>query len=151
MAKFTFRLQSYLGVKEQLEEQKKNEYGQALRRVEEEKQKKRLMEEERARMIVTFKESLTTAINPADIRRYNNRLELLKNRIKEQQERIVEAEAAAELRRLELVEAMKERKMLEAVKEKSYETYLEEEKRAEQRVVDEIVSYQYAEREAVNG
>jgi flagellar FliJ protein len=113
------------------------------------------MEEERARMIVTFKESLTTAINPADIRRYNNRLELLKNRIKEQQERIVEAEAAAELRRLELVEAMKERKMLEAVKEKSYETYLEEEKRAEQRVVDEIVSYQYAEkefeREAVNG
>ena len=147
MAKFVFRLQSYLGVKEQLEEQKKNEYGEALRRVEVEKQKKRKLEQELSENVDSFKSALESAkapIDPREIRRYNNRIELLKVWIIEQEERIKKAERFAEEKRLELVEAMKERKALETVKDRNYEEYLEEEKRAEQTVVDGIVSYQYA-------
>lgn len=144
MAKFTFRLQSYLGVKEQLEEMKKNEYGIALRRLEEEKERKRLLDEELAENVFLFKKALTTTIAMIEIRRYNNRIELLKVWITEQEERVETAKRQAEQKRLELVEAMKERKALETVRERSYEEYLEEEKKAEQVVVDGIVSYQYS-------
>jgi len=146
MAKFTFRLQSYLGVKEQLEEMKKNEYAQALRRLEYERQKKLLLEQELWENVKLFKEGLVKLIVPADIRRYNSRIEFIKVQIVEQELRIKEAEQVAEGKRLELVEAMKDRKALETVKERNYEEYLIEEERAERLVVDGIVSYQYAEK-----
>ncbi|MCL2398204.1 MAG: flagellar export protein FliJ [Defluviitaleaceae bacterium] len=146
MAKFVFRLQSYLGVKEQLEEQKKNEYGEAIRRLEEEKKKKHLLEQELEENVFLFKRTLATSIVPADIRRYNNRIEIVKVWITEQEERIKIATQYVEEKRLELVEAMKERKALETVKERNYEEYLIDEKRAEQSVVDGIVSYKYAEK-----
>ena len=144
MAKFVFRLQSYLGVKEQLEEQKKNEYGNAIRRLEEEKEKLRMLEFELQENVTLFKKALSTSIAPVEIRRYNNRIEYLKVVIVEQKGRVQAAEQFVEEKRLELVEAMKERKALETVKERSYEEYLKEEQRAEQAVVDGIVSYQYA-------
>ena len=143
MAKFVFRMQSYLGVKEQIEEQKKNEYGQALKRLEDERQKKYVLELEKTEMIRLFQTSLERAIKPIDIKRYNNRLNLLKIWIDEQEKRIETAAKYAEEKRLQLVEAMKERKALETVKERNFEEYLKEEQREEQRVVDGIVSYQY--------
>ena len=144
MAKFIFRLQSYLGVKEQLEEQKKNEYGRALRLLEEERERKRRLEQELEDNVLLFKKALGQSIAPVEIRRYNNRIELLKVWIIEQEGRVKAAEQFAEEKRLELVEAMKERKALETVKERNYEEYLKEEQRAEQAVTDGIVSYQYS-------
>jgi len=144
MAKFAFRLQSYLGVKEQLEEQKKNEYGQAIKRLEEEKERLREMEAELQENIFLFKKALATSIVPQDIQRYNNRIELVKVWIAEQKMHVEAAERFVEEKRLELVEAMKDRKALETVKERNYEDYLKDEQRAEQAVVDGIVSYQYS-------
>ena len=147
MAKFIFRLQSYLGVKEQLEEMKKNEYGQALKRLEDEKQRKLALEQEQVENVRLFKKALSTRVVAVEIRRYNNRIELLKVWIVEQEERVKAAEQFVEEKRLELVEAMKERKALETVKERNYEEYLKEEQRVEQVVVDGVVSYQYAGRQ----
>jgi len=144
MAKFVFRLQSYLGVKEQMENLKKNEYGVALRKLEEERQRKRRLEQELSENVDDLKKTLYTLITPVEIRRYNNRIQVLQNWIVEQDERIKAAEAFAEKKRLELVETMKERKSLETVKENSYDEYLKDEQRSEQAVVDGIVSYRYA-------
>jgi len=144
MAKFVFRLQSYLGVKEQMEEQKKNEYGQAIKKLEEERERKRQLELEIEDNVIRFKKMLASLIAPVEIRRYNNRIEYLKVLVIEQEERIKKAEQYAEVKRLELVEAMKERKALETVKERNYEEHLLEEKISEQLIVDGIVSYQYA-------
>jgi len=149
MAKFVYRLQSYLNLKEQVEELKKNEYGYALRRLEEERQKKLQLETEQETLVEIFKNSLLVAIKPADIRRFNNRIELLKVWIVEQEERVKQAEQEAEEKRLALVEAMKDRKALETVRERNYEDYKLEEKRSEQVVVDGIVSYQYADKMSV--
>ena len=147
MARFSFRLQTYLSVKEQIEEQKKNEYGRALRKLERERQKKRLMEQELFENIQLFKNGLARAVVPGDIRRYNSRIELLKVQIAEQELRIKEAERRAEEKRLDLIEAMKERKALETVKERNHEEFLKEEQRVEQTVSDGIVSYQYAKKD----
>jgi flagellar FliJ protein len=149
MAKFVYRLQSYLNLKEQVEELKKNEYGYALRRLEEERQKKLQLEAEQEAIVEIFRKSLLVSIKPVDIRRFNNRIELLKVWIIEQEQRVKQAEQEAEEKRLALVEAMKERKALETVRERSYEDYKLEEKRNEQVVVDGIVSYQYADKMSV--
>ena len=141
MAKFNFRLDSYLNVKEKVEAQKKNEYGQALARLETERQKLRELVEQQEEQILNFRKSLETSIRPIEIKRYNNRIEIIKIWIAEQEQRIFAAEDYAEKKRLELVEAMKERKMLDTVREKSYEEYVIEEQRAEQRTIDELVSY----------
>lgn len=143
MAKFVFRLQSYLGVKEKIEEQKKLEYGQALRRLEEECQKKIQLVAMQDELINLFKNSLHTEVNVVDIKRYNNTIEWLKYKIVEQEKRIAAAEVIAETKRLELIEAMKERKMLENVKEKKYEEFVQSENLNDKKRIDEIISYQY--------
>ena len=48
-----------------------------------------------------------------------------------------------EEKRLALLEAMKQRKVLEALKEKGKENYFKEELKKEQKMIDEIVSYKY--------
>ena len=144
MARFNFRLQPLLNVKEQIEEQKEIEYALAIKRHEEEKRKLRLLFDFRVAQIEEFRTSLKSEIDPAKTKRYNNVLERLKDRIKEQEVKVEAAAAFREKKRLELIEAMQERKMLDNVKEKRFEDYLEDEKLAEKRQVDELVSYQYS-------
>lgn len=143
MAKFVFRFASYLNLKSKLEEQKKLAYGNALKQVEIEKQKKFALLAERASNIEEFRKKVREHIAPAELQRHNNYLTYLKEAVAKQEIVIQKAEEQAELRRLELVEAMKDRKTLEKLKENVYEQYLIEEKQAEMKVTDEIVSYKY--------
>jgi flagellar FliJ protein len=148
MARFNFRLQQFLNVKEQIEDQKEIEYGQAIRRLEEEKEKKRRLEQKKENEINAFRKSLQDMIKPPDLRRYNNTIEHIKKKIVEQEKRIEAAQIYAEQKRLELVEAMKERKAMDKVKENAFEAYTRDEMLAEQKQIDELVSYKYTERKA---
>ena len=144
MAKFNFRFASNLRVKERLEEQKKLEYGKALAALENEKQKKRILLTERENTINSFRESVQKDITPYDLQMHNNYLGVLKERIIKQDAAIKRAEEFAEKKRLELVEAMKERKIMEKLKEKDFEEFKIAEQLKEQKIQDEIVSYRYS-------
>ena len=143
MAGFKFRLQSYLNVKEKIEDQKKLDYGKALNKLEEEKREKVLLENEKSMNVHKFRESIKGGIKPLELQNYNNYIEYMKKKIAEQDIVIDIAQQNAEKCRVELVEAMKNRKMLETLKEKDREEYNKEQLLAEQKIVDEIVSYQY--------
>ncbi len=143
MAKFKFSLRNYLDLKEKIAEQKKMEYGRALNKLEQEKQKKERMVEERNAEINHFREDIMQGVKPASIRMHNDYIGALKHRIKEQEVVVKGAQRHTEGKRLELVKAVQDRKMLEALKDKAYTEYIREEKLAEQKVVDEIVSYKY--------
>jgi flagellar FliJ protein len=93
-----------------------------------------------------LRDSIKKAITPIDIRRYNNSIERLKHHIKVQIERLAAAEAFAEEKRQELVQAMKERKALETVKENSREEFLRETDIMERKEVDELVSFKYTDK-----
>ena len=144
MAKFNFRFASNLRVKERLEEQKKLEYGKALAALENERQKKRILLTERENTINSFRESVQKDITPYDLQMHNNYLGVLKERIIKQDAAIIKAEEFAEKKRLELVEAMKERKIMEKLKEKDFEEFKIAEQLKEQKIQDEIVSYRYS-------
>ena len=144
MPRFQFRLQQYLRVKEQIEEQKELEYAKALRLVAEEKAKLAEMRQNLAETVESLRKAVSKSIAPMEIRRYNNTIERLKHNIKVQEERVRAAEAHAEEKRQELVQAMKERKALEIVKENQHEEFMREADLAERKQVDELVSFKYS-------
>ena len=146
MAGFKFKLQSYLGVKEKIEDQKKLEYGKALKKLDEERQIKIELENKKAESVLVFRKSIQDGIKPLELRNFNYYIDFLKEQIKQQIILIEIAEKEAEKKRLELVEAMKQRKMLETLKENDKEAYNKQEMQKEQKIVDEIVSYQYNDR-----
>jgi flagellar FliJ protein len=146
MPRFQFRLQKYLGVKEQIEDQKELEYAKAIRILEEEKQKLAEMRRRRDETVEELRTAVSRSISPFEIRRFNNTIERLKHQIKVQEDRVAAAEAYVEQKRQELVQAMKERKALEIVKDNEHEEFLKEEDRAERKQIDELVSFKYSDK-----
>lgn len=144
MAKFRFRLQSYLGVKEKLEDQKKQEYGKALQKVDEEEMKKKKLEAELSDCILSLRQEIEKGIHPQEMVSRKRYISFVEKQIIKQEAEIKKARAFAESKRIELLAAVKQRKMVATLKEKKYEEYLEEELKTEQKIVDEIVSYKYS-------
>ncbi len=143
MAKFVFRLQTILGLKQKLEDQKKLEFGKAVKKLEIEKQHKIELENEKDDCIIGLRNKINTVVAPVEIKQYENYIDFMKKKISEQAIVISIEEKYVEKKRLELIESIKERKMLETLREKDYENYLKEEQQREQKVVDEIVSFKY--------
>jgi len=147
MAKFFFRLQDFLDLRERIEEQKKQEYGLAVAKLEKEKQIKEALLREKDDSVNSFRSQIQTRIQPYQFRIHNDYIEWLKKRIIEQEKIIEIARQQAEEKRLELVEAMKNKRMLEKLREKELAEFFREENIAQQKVLDEIVSYRYKTRQ----
>ena len=146
MPRFNFRLQGYLNLKSKMEDQRKLEYGQAMSELERERTKLTLLETERAETLSAFREDIGKGVKPQSTNLYNSFLTWLKESINIQTEAVRKAEEEAERRRAALAEAMKERKMLEILREKHYEEFMREQALAEQKTVDEIVSFRHGNR-----
>lgn len=144
MAKFIFSLEAVLNVKSQQEENKKNELGKAIHKLEAERHKLAQLESTRKEIIAEFnlKTKKTTIRKLIE---FNEYLSLLKSNIGQQKERVNKAELNVDKIREELVKAVQERKILEKLKEKKYAEYLTEQKKLEQKTNDEIVSYKHKE------
>ena len=141
MARFKFRLQSILNIKEKVEDLKKNEFGKAVSALAEAQRVKADMEAARESCIEDFRRGIDVGIDPAAFARYNLYIEKMKQMIKRQEQVIADAEAFVEIKRQELVEAMRDKKTLETLRDNDFEEFLVEEKKQEQKIVDEIVSY----------
>lgn len=143
MAKFIFNMQGLLNIKEKLEEQSKTEYGKALSKLEQEKNILLNLENKKQENILSFRESINKGVKPNYIDNINKYISLIDKKIEEQIQNINKSKEIVEEKRLALLEAMKEKKVLEALKEKEKENYFREELRKEQKIIDEIVSYKY--------
>ncbi len=147
MAKYVYRLQSLINVKEKLEEQKKNELAVQNNKLSKEKEILNDFYLELNSVLEEQEIKQATKINAFQVQQYISYIDKLKVEIEKQIEIVKVEEKKAEEIRLELLEFTKAKKSLEILKERDYENYLEEEKKAEQKIVDEIVSYKYNSRE----
>ena len=77
---------------------------------------------------------------------YSSFVERLSMDIIEQRERIVEAVRKVDLKRDDLIEAMKKMKMLEKLKEKERKAYRQEVMKKEQRFLDEVATNRFTRR-----
>lgn len=143
MAKFIFNMQGLLNIKEKLEEQSKTEYGKALNKLEEEKNILLNLKNKKNENILSFRQSINEGVRPDYIKNINQFISLIDKKIENQMLNINKAEEIVEEKRVALLNAMKERKVLEALKEKEKENYFREELKNEQKIIDEIVSYKY--------
>lgn len=146
MARFQFPMQNILEMKEKLEEQAKNEYGQAnarllLEQENLEKVKKRQEEAEQK-----LKQVLYEILSVTEIRKREDAVEIIKTYVKQQLLVVKRCEKEVEAAREKLTEAMKERKIFEKLREKAFEEFMKEEGRREQKEVDELMSYKYGTR-----
>jgi len=144
MAKFEFSLESLLGVKEKIEEQKELEYGKAIAYLDAQIKIKDSLVNEQNDLLTYMRTSLIEKLDPKKMIEYSNYVDILEKKIIEQIKQVNIAEQVVIKKREELVEAVKERKTLEKLKEYEKETYDKEILLQEKRVTDELVSYKYS-------
>jgi flagellar FliJ protein len=147
MAKFIFKLQSILNLSKQKEDSLKNELANAMRRLEAEKRKLASLEYTLDETVREFNEK-TKKTTVHELIEFNEYLSILNSRIKAQKENVNNAAQYVDKVREELVKAMKDRKIMDKLKDKQFEEFLLEQKQLEQKTNDEIVSYNYNESNA---
>lgn len=144
MAKFRFSMQNLLNIKEKLESQYQMEYGRVLQ-----KRDENLLEIQRIKGLILkenqiFFEKQSQTFLVKDLIQVQNKIAYLKDLEKEALVYQKELEAKVIVSRERLAKAMQERKTYEILREKALEMYLEEEKRAELKVVDEQSSFKFS-------
>ncbi|MDO4166828.1 MAG: flagellar export protein FliJ [Eubacteriales bacterium] len=143
MAKFIFKMENILLIKSKLEDQAKAEYGMEMRKLREEEEKKLRLEMKK----LGYEKKLTLALQDyldiREIRRLEDTVEMLKFQIQMQQQVIERQEIRVAKAREKLNEAMKERKIYEKLKEKAFDAFRQELNAAEQKEIDELVSFRH--------
>lgn len=151
MARFRYSMQSILDIKMKLETQKKQAFSAARAVLDQEEERleglsmrKRGYEEEAVGL-------LRGNLNLRDITENQTAILRMDGFIADQRVRVFAAERNLEHARVEMTEAMKERKTHENLREKAFEQFLAEENRREGKEVDELTSYVYGQRRRAGG
>lgn len=143
MAKFIFKMESILVIKYKLEDQAKIQYGLAIERLRHEEEILQHMIERKAGYEESLAAIMFEQLDLFKIKELENAIEVMKYKIVEQQVAVKNAELKVEAARMELNDAMKERKIYERLKEKAFEEFKQEVQKEEQKEVDELVSFRF--------
>lgn len=144
MAKFIFKMENILKVKRKLENQAQSAYALALAKVQEEEEKLQQLSSRKTGYEKKLAENMLEFLQIQEIKRLEDAVELMKDRILEQKVVLENAKIQAERARVKLQEAMVERKTYEKLKEKAFEAFKLEVNAQEKKEVDELVSYKFA-------
>lgn len=147
MAKFVYRMQNILDIKNKLEVQARNSYAAARMKLSQEEEKLDRMFEQKKAYEENYRQQLSGNINILQINICKNAIELCKNQIKKQLVEVKVASLNLEAAQKRLGEVMKERKIQEKLREKAYEEFLQELNDQEKKEIDEIVSFRFEQEE----
>ena len=135
MKKYKFKLESILGFRERIEEQLRSELSDLHHNLAEEEARvtnlERYYNEETDRMLERGE------ITPLELTLYNGYLSGIRTRIEDGHKIVATCTARVENKREELLEAAKEKKVLEVMKEKDHKEYHKAILKIEQRMLDE--------------
>ena len=143
MARFRYRMQNILDIKEKLESQAKIAYGQANAALAEEQDKLTKLMIRRAGYEKMLRDSTVGELDFREIHRTKEAIEIMKVLVREQMINVHVAEKKVEEARQKLDEVMKERKTHENLKEKAFDEFKAELNAEENKITDELVSYTY--------
>ena len=143
MAKFIYRMQNILDIKNKLETQEKTAFAIEMQKLRTEEERL-----ERIRKEIIYYEDLIReqdgkAINILEWKRCNEALEYKKEEEKTQIQHVKMAEKNVDIARGRLNKVMVERKTQEVLKEKAFEEFVKELNEVEKKEVDELVSFTY--------
>ena len=147
MAKFVYRMQNILDIKNKLEIQAKNSYAVARMRLNKEEEKLDGLFAQKKAYEDAYRQQLSGSIDVRQINICKNAIELSKNMIKKQLVEVKVASLNLEAAQKRLGEIMKERKIQEKLREKAYEEFLQELNDQEKKEIDELVSFRFEQEE----
>ncbi len=146
MAKFIYRMQSILNIKEKMEEQAKMEFAAARMQLDEEEEKLAEFQKRRAFYLEEGARIRACVLEPVKMKENETSLRYIKEAIIRQQKEVRRAELALEAARHKLQEYMIERKTQEQLKETAFEQFKMDLAKEESKEVDELVSYIYGQK-----
>lgn len=149
MAKFVYRMQSILNIKEKMEEQAKVAFGAANAELRVEEERLQRLFQRQIQYLAEGTMLRQSVLDPLKLQENENALDYIEDAIKSQKIRVKKAEEALERARQVLQEYMIERKTHEQLKEAAFEEFKEELAKEESKEVDELVSYVYGRRRSV--
>jgi flagellar FliJ protein len=151
MARFRYKMQNILSIKEKMETQAKQAFADAKRKLDLEQEaldRLFLKKEEVERHAV---EVLQGELDLHEIEDSQMARIIIDRRIEEQKHRVNRATLELETARALLEEAVKERKTHEKLKEKQFDEFVREENRTESKTIDELTTYTYGQKVTENG
>ena len=146
MAKFKYRMQNILDIKQKLEESAKMEFSEANIRVMEEEEKLSEIEDRKRMYEAEGKRLRSARLHVADIKNNTQAISVLGGMVKVQEKEVEKAKVVQEQKRLKLQNAMQERKTQEKLYENAFAEFVREENARESKEIDELVSYVYGQR-----
>ena len=151
MARFRYKMQNILNIKEKMETQAKQHFGEAKRSLDLEEEVLAALFEQKEEIEKHAVEVLQGDLDLQDIEDSQMSRIIIDQKIADQKMRVQRAEEALERARQELEEAVKERKTHEKLKEKQFDEFVQEENRAESKTIDELTTYTYGQKVTDNG
>lgn len=147
MSKFVYRMQNILEIKDKMEQQAKNDFAAANLRVAEEEEKLEYCVQKRKRLEESGRELLMAdRLSILDIEENKKLVAHATEQVRAQTIQLKMAQKKLEEQRIRMHKAMQERKTQEILKEKAFEAFLQEEKAAESKEIDELTSYTHGQK-----
>lgn len=146
MAKFVYRMQSILNIKEKMEEQAKQAFAAANHQLKIEEERLERLKKRRIQYLEEGAAIRQQLLDPLKLQENVSALDYIKEAIFEQRIRVRKSEEAVDRAREVLQEYMIERKTHEQLKEAAFEEFKAELAKEESKEVDELVSYTYGQR-----
>ena len=143
MAKFIYKMQSLLNIKEKLEEQAKTAYGLAKAVLNEEEAKLAGLFTRKNQYIEEKRAGMSATLNVHELTQLEHAIKSMEYKIAEQVLVVRQAEKNVMLAQAKLENAMKERKIQEKLKEHALEQFKQEMEAAEQQEINELVTYRF--------
>lgn len=144
MKKFRFKLQTLLDQRKSKEDALLAELGDLRREEAEEMMRLAHLQAQLDNAISEIAKALGRNAHPGEITRWDTYAKATRDDIKVQELTIDVIRARVEEKRTEVVDAMKDRQVLEALRDKQEHAYIMEQERKEQNSLDEIASVRYA-------
>ena len=140
---FKFNLEPVLSLKQKIEDSKKRELGEANTYKERVDSEKQLLIQSKLEALSEAKNQGNSTINIASMKAFNQYSQYMDDAIEDKNKELIEAQKMVDEKRSALLEAVKDRKILDNLKAIQREIFNEEEKREEQRILDDMVTYRF--------
>lgn len=147
MSRFIYRMQNILEIKDKMEQQAKNDFAAANLRVMEEEEKLQFCLNKRGRLEDAGRELLLAdKLSILDIEENKKLVAHAGEQVRAQTIQVRMAKKKLEEQRIRMQKAMQERKTQEILKEKAFKVFVQEEKAAESKEIDELTSYTHGQK-----
>ena len=138
---FRFKLQRLLDLKLKQEDEKKNQIATLMQAIKTKEDELEALISEKKQKEFSLNDNRKRGISILEIRNINQYLLFLDKKINTLRIEIRSMESNLNQKRQEYLELQKERKTFEKLKEKDYEKYLYNEKKEEEKMIDQIVTF----------